>query len=111
FDAFHGRKDDDGTVEHTERALDLGGEVDVPGRVDDIDRQWLAGLVFPGASDCRRDDGDAALALFVQVIGGRIPLIDIAHAMNFAGVVEDPFGGGRLAGVDVRNDADVADGS
>ncbi len=42
LDPLDGREDDDGAVEHAERAFDLGGEVDVAGCVDDVDRDRLA---------------------------------------------------------------------
>jgi hypothetical protein len=58
LDPLDGREDDDGAVEDAERALDLGGEVDVAGGVDDVDRH-----VLPPAGDGRRDDRDPALAL------------------------------------------------
>ena len=41
LDPLDGREDDDRAVEHAERPLDLGGEIDVAGRVDDVDRDRL----------------------------------------------------------------------
>ena len=35
--ALDGRDDQDGTIEHAEHTLDLGDEVRVPGRVDEVD--------------------------------------------------------------------------
>ena len=109
LDALDGREDDDGAVEDPERALDLGGEVDVARGVDDVDGDRLAVEVVPAAGDGGGDDGDAALALLLEVVGGRAPLVDVAHPVDLAGVEEDALGGRRLAGVDVRDDADVAD--
>ena len=51
---------------------------------------------------------DGAIALLGQVVGRRVPLVDVPHAVDRAGVVEDPLGGGRLARVDVGDDPDVA---
>jgi hypothetical protein len=87
-----------------QRALDLGGEIDVAGGVDEVD-----GAVAPGERDAGAVDGDAAFLLFLVVIGGRIALVHAAEAMDGAGVIEDVLGGGRLPGIDVRNDADVAE--
>ena len=42
LDPLDGREDHDRAVEHAERPLDLGGEVDVAGGVDDVDRDRLA---------------------------------------------------------------------
>ena len=109
LDPLDGREDDDGAVEHAERPLDLGREVDVARSVDDVDRDRLAARVLPVAGDRRRDDRDAPLALLFQVVGRGVPLVDVSHPVDLAGVVEDPFGGRGLAGVDVGDDADVAD--
>ena len=45
LDPFHGAEHDDRAVKHAQAAFDFGGEVDVPGRVDQVDRavalfQW-----------------------------------------------------------------------
>jgi hypothetical protein len=45
FDPFARREDDDGPVEHAQAALDLGREVDVAGRIDQVDRHVLPGNV------------------------------------------------------------------
>ena len=62
---------------------------------------------------CERDagavDGDAAFLLFLVVVGLGGALVDAAELVLGAGVEEHVFGGGGLAGVDVRNDAEVAD--
>ena len=41
LDAVHPVEDGDRAVQHAQRALDLDGEVDVPGRVDDVDAVLL----------------------------------------------------------------------
>src|SRR5262249_51520665 len=45
-------------VQHTQRALDLDGEIDVPGRVDNVDS-----IVTPEAGRRSRGNRDAALLL------------------------------------------------
>ncbi len=109
LDPLDGREHDDGAVEHAERTLDLGREVDVPRRIDDVDRDRASLGVLPVAGDRRGDDRDPPLALFLEVVGRRIPLVDVPHPVDLARVVQDPLGRRRLAGVDVRDDADVAD--
>ena len=109
FDPLHGREDDDGPVEHAERALDLRREIDVAGRVDDVDRDRVPGGVLPVAGDRRGDDRDSALLFLFEVVGGGGPLVHVAHAVDLARVVQDPLGRRRLAGVDVGDDADVAE--
>ena len=104
LDAFLGVEDDDGAVEHAQAALDLGGEIDVAGRVDQVDR-----AVAPLEGNAGAVDGDAAFLLFLVVVGVGGALIDAAELVLGAGVKEDVLGGRRLAGIDVGNDADVAD--
>ena len=93
----------DRAVEHAQRALDLDREVDVAGRVDDVDA-----VVVPGAGRRRGGDRDPALLLLLHPVHRRRALVDLTHLVGATGVVEDPLGRGRLAGVDVRHDADVA---
>ena len=104
LDPFDGREDDDRAVEDSERAFDLGGEIDVAGSVDDVDRH-----VFPVTGDRGGDDGDPALTFLLKIIGGGRSFVDLSHAADFAGVIKDAFGRRRFSGVDVRDDADVAD--
>ena len=93
----------DGAVEHPQRALDLDGEVDVAGRVDDVDA-----VVAPEGGGGGRRDGDAALLLLDHVVHHRGTFVHLTDLVGLAGVVEDALGGGGLARVDVRHDADVA---
>ena len=44
FDTLNGRKDHDGAVQNPQRALDLGREVNVARRIDDVDHQRPAVL-------------------------------------------------------------------
>ncbi len=60
LDALLGVEDDDGAVEHAQAAFDLGGEIDVAGRVDEVD-----GAVAPLEGDAGAVDGDAAFLLFL----------------------------------------------
>ena len=97
----------DGAVEHAQRALDLDGEVDVAGRVDDVDvvvlpLQWVAA----------RRDRDAALALELHGVhrgADAVLALDLVDRVDPLGVEEDALGQRRLARVDVGADADVAD--
>ena len=93
----------DRAVEHAQRALDLDGEVDVPGRVDDVDP-----VAVPLAGGRRRGDRDAALLLLLHPVHRGRALVHLADLVGAAGVVEDALGRRRLAGVDVRHDPDVA---
>ncbi len=93
----------DRAVEDAQRALHLDGEVDMAGRVDDVDP-----VVLPVGRGGRGGDRDAALLLLLHPVHDGRALVDLAHLVGAAGVVEDALGRRRLTGVDVRHDPDVA---
>ena len=105
LDAGHGVEHGHGTVEDPQRPLDLDGEVDVAGRVDDVDA-----VVVPAAGRGGGRDGDAPLLLLFHPVHRRRALVDLADLVVAAGVVEDPLGRRGLARVDVGHDPDVAGG-
>ncbi len=99
----------DGAVEHAQRAVHLDREINVPGSVDEVDF-----LVAPEGGHRGALNGDAALLFLLQVIGGRrglqiLGIVNVDDGVLAPGVVEDPLGRRRLAGIDVSDDADVAD--
>ncbi len=102
--ARHRAEQRDGAVEHPQRAFDLHSEVHVPGRVYDVDT-----MIAPFAGGSRRRDGDAPLLLLGHPVHHRGAVVHFTDLVGAAGVVEDPLGGGGLAGIDVSHDADVAD--
>ncbi len=103
LDARHAVEHHHRAVEHAQAALDLDGEVDVPGGVDQMDV-----VVVPGEAGGRGGDGDAALPLLGHPVHGRFTFVDLADLVDASRVEEKAFADRRLAGVDVRDDADVA---
>ncbi len=106
LDAADRAEDEDGRVEDAQGPLDLDGEVDVAGRVDDVDR-----VVGPLDVGRGRGDGDAPLALEVHGVHGRadaVLALDLVDLVDLLAVEEDTLRQRRLAGVDVGADADVA---
>src|SRR3546814_8327349 len=79
------------------------GEIDVAGRVDDVDA-----VIVPEARRSGRRDRDAPLLLLLHPVHGGGALMDLADLVGLAGVIEDALGRGRLTGIDVRHDADIA---
>ena len=65
-------------------------------------------LLCPIAGGSRGGNGNAALAFLFHPVGDGVAIIDITHLMDEAGVKKNALGGGGLAGIDVRRDADVA---
>ena len=101
--AGHTVEHGDGTVEHPQRALDLDGEVDVARRVDDVDP-----VILPETGGGSGRDRDATLLLLFHPVHRGTAIVDLTDLVVLAGVEEDTFGCGRLAGIDVGHDADVA---
>ena len=90
-------------VEHAQRALDFGREVDVAGRIDDVDA-----VIAPEAGRRGRRNRDAALLFLLHPVHDGGAFVDFADLVRDPGVEQDPFRRRRLAGIDVRHDADVA---
>jgi hypothetical protein len=76
----------------------------VPRGVDQVEP--VAG---PVAADGRGEDGDATVALLGVEVGDGRARVHLAALVRGAGDVQDPFGQGGLAGIDVRQDAEIAD--
>ena len=102
LDALDRGDDEDRAVEDAEDALDLGDEVGVAGRVDEVDREVAEGERGDG-----RLDRDAALALELEGVGLGGAGVDAADAVDRAGVVEESLGEGGLTGVDVGQDSEI----
>ena len=101
--ALVGIEHHDRAVQHAQAALDLDGEVDVAGGVDDVQP-----LVVPERGGRGRRDGDAALLLLLHPVHGGGALMDLADLVALAGVIQNPLGRRRLPGIDVGHDAEIA---
>ena len=93
-------------VEHAQAPLDLDGEIDVAGRVDQVDRGIAPFDLRGGAGD-----RDAAFLFQLHVVHGGAAagaVVDFLHAMDSAGIEQDALAERGLARVDVGRNADVA---
>src|SRR5665213_227632 len=106
LDAFLAIEDGHRAVEHAHGALDLGGEIDVAGGVDQVNGVALA-VAVPRAGGGRGVDRDPALLLFGIEVHGGGALMHLAHFVDLAGVIEDSLGDGGLARINVGGDADI----
>jgi hypothetical protein len=97
-----GGDDQHRAVEHAQDPFDLGDEIGVAGRVDQVDRD---------AVDDERHDGgldrDAALPLQRQGIGLGAAVVDAADLVDDPGGEEQPLGQGGLTGVYMRQNPQV----
>ncbi len=94
----------DAAVQYAQTALHFDREVDVAGRVDDVDL-----VAFPLRGRRRRRDRDAALALLGHPVHHGGAFVHLTDLVGSARVIEHALGHGRLTGIDVRDDADIAD--
>ena len=74
----------------------------MPGGVDDVDTG-----ILPEAGCSRGGNGDTSLLFLLHPVHGRGALVGFADLMGLSGVEQNALRGGRLAGIDVRHDADV----
>src|SRR5690606_31259382 len=103
LDALRGVHQQDRALTGGERTRDLVGEVDVPRGVDQV--QYVVLVVdTPRQPNVLRLDGDAALALDVHPVEVLRPHEAL---LDDTGELQHPVGQGRLAMVDVRDDAEV----
>jgi hypothetical protein len=103
FDPFTGAENDDCTVEYSEAPFDFRGEIDVAGCIEQIDS-----AVLPAKGDASGEYRDAPLLFFGVIIGFGRTGVDGPSSVLGATHVEHLLGNGRLARIDVSNDADVA---
>ena len=89
-----------------ERTVDLVGEIDVAGRVDEIEHVILAVAGAVIEPHRLRLDGDAALALDIHRIEH---LFDHFARFERAGELDQPVGERRFAVVDMGDDREIAD--
>ena len=76
----------------------------MPWRVDEVDP-----VTVPAAAHGGGEDGDPAVTLLGVEVGHGRAVMDFAALVGDSGDVQDPFGDGGLAGVDMGEDAQVAD--
>jgi hypothetical protein len=105
LDPLRGVDDEDRALARLQAAADLVAEVDVAGRVDQVERvaQAVGGDVLE--ADGARLDGDALLALEVhrvEHLAGHLPRLDRVSQL------EQAVGERGLAVIDMGNDREVA---
>ena len=106
-----------GTVQNTQRTLNLNSEVNVARSVDNVDAvtillerdRILLGLgVRPVAGGSSGSDGDTTLLLLNHPVHRGAAIVDLTDLMVDTGVVQDTLGSGRLAGIDMSHNADIS---
>ena len=112
FHATHGAEHRAGAVQHTQGTLHLGGEINVPRCVDDVDAvldaRILARQRNPGGGNGRGRNGDTTFLLLHHPVGGGSAIVNFADLVDLAGIKKNALRRGRFTGINVSHDADVA---
>jgi hypothetical protein len=97
-------------IQYAQGALDFNREVDVPGRVDDIDAVLVELLIhaLPETGRRRRGNRDTPLLLLLHPVHGSGAVVHLADLVRQPRVKQDTLRGRGLASVNVSNDADIA---
>ena len=99
-------EDGDRAVEDAKAALDLHREVNVAGRINDVDAV-LDAFALPEAGGGGAGDGDAALLLLLHPVHRGSPLVHLADLVRDARVEQHALGRRGLPGINVGHDANV----
>ena len=102
---FGGIDEQDHAIDHREDALDLGAEIGVAGRIDDVDMGGGA-VMLPFDRSAFGEDGDPAL-LF-EIVRIHRPLLHALIVAEGTGLAEQLVDKSRLAVIDVGDDRHVA---
>ncbi len=93
-----------GTIKDTHRTFHFDGEIDMPGRVDDVDP--MLGIVQAHAPPIGRGggggDGDPTLLLLLHPIHGRGTVMHFAYFVIDSGIEQHTLGGRRLTRINMR---------
>jgi len=106
LDSSDRTEDQNGSVQHPERALYLYCKIHMARSIDDIN-----GMILPADIGRSRGDGDAAFSLeFHKIHRGSAAFFtfNFMHAVNFFTVIEYPFGKSCLARINMGTDPDIS---
>jgi hypothetical protein len=103
LDSADGTEYDDRAIENFERALDFYGEIYVAWGVNNVDV-----LVFPETRCSGARNSNAALLLLDHPVHNGSPFVDGSDLIDLSGEVKYPLGRRRFAGVDMRDDTNIA---
>ena len=90
-------------VKYAQRALYLGGKVDVPGSIDNVDL-----MIAPIGCRCGALNGDTPVLFLLHPVHCCSPVIDFSDTVNFSGIKKNTFCCCRFSGIDMRHDADIS---
>ena len=98
-----GAQNGDSTVQNTQGALHLNGEVNVTRGVDDVQTAAL-----PEAGGSSGGDGNTTLLLLSHPVHGSGTVMGLTDLVVLTGVEQNTLGSSGFAGIDVSHDAEVS---
>ena len=96
-------KNHDAAIKHAKAPLDLCGKIHMPRRIQKVHRN-----IIPFKRDTGRINRNPSLLLFWIEVGLSRALVDTANSVRKTSAVKHAFRHGRLAGVNVRNNPNIA---
>ncbi len=99
----HGIKYDHSAIKHPQRALHLGREIDMSGRINNVNL-----MVIPEAGRGSSGDRDTTLPFLIHPIHSGGAVMNFAHAMDLLGIKKDTFSCSCLTGINMSDDTDVS---
>jgi hypothetical protein len=103
FNAGHPVEHRHPSVEYPQASLYLGGEINVPWGIDDIDA-----VIQPVAGGGGGGDGYPSLSLLLHPVHYSRSRIHLTDLIGSPRAVKHPLGGSGLAGIYMGNDPDVS---
>jgi hypothetical protein len=109
-----GVKDNNTSIENTERTLYFGGEVNVPRSIDDVKTAVVFDIgIFkyggPKSGGSSGNNGYATFAFLIHPVHLSITFVDVTDLICLSGIKKDTFRSSGLTGVNVSDNTDVAD--
>ena len=98
-----------GAIENTQGTFDLNSKVNVSRRINNIDTVLLV-LAFhtsPETGGSSRGNGNTAFLLLLHPVHGGSAVVYLTYLVRYACVIQDTFGCGGLARINVRHDTDI----
>ena len=103
LDAANGAIQRHRAIKNAQRTLDLCGEVDVSGSINQ-----RKAVIAPGNASCCGLDCNATLLLLNHEVHSCRAIMHLANLIALSRIVQNTFGSGCLATINVGHDAEVA---
>ena len=90
------------TVQNTQRTLNLNGEINVAGSIDNVDT-----VALPKTGSCGGGNGNTTLLLLGHPVHLSGTVVSFTDFMSFAGIEQNSFSQSSFTGIDMGHDTDI----